>query len=192
MKNNTVPLDVYYLTMVDIKEGLPLDGQSCPVAHMLNDYPEIEYTDVVVEKSNIEYVTHHSYFSKPTSWTLHALIHYIDEKDIIIVRDVKENTEFTLFGPDIGLHPPYRIEEYEDWFNLHLDEYPQAHLDEHVNEIQLPKSDDDPFTMYIDVTLHTDPSPEEFSRSIKEYEQEHGIQHQLHRRRRDNSLKRRI
>ena len=134
MKNEYVPLDVYELTMTDLKIGNPGEADTCPIAFMLNTasqkHNEKGYEQIIVTESDIEFLHEYMDFSKSISWTLAALIQAIDVPNTPIYRrDIQTGEEVHIFGGDKGLHPPYRIEEYENWFNLHLDEYPRAHFD---------------------------------------------------------------
>ena len=128
MSNDLIPLDVFKLTELHLKMGEPCQTSDCPIALMLQ--LQSEYKGIGIDREDIEYTHNDKYYTKKTSWLLLGFIHTIDHPDIPIrVRNRKTEEIEHLFGGEKKLQPPYRIEEFDDWFNLHLDKYPLAHLD---------------------------------------------------------------
>ena len=162
MKNNTTPIDVYTLTMEHILKGTPGDADSCPVTYMLTKetqkHNEEGYYEVLVCDDEIEYGHEDIDFSKCNSWTLAALIQAIDMPHIpIYKKDTHTKEKVQLFGSDKVLFPPYQIEEYENWFNLHMDEYPMAHLDEYHKSYKVDE-DNNVIEIIFYVSQHTEPT----------------------------------
>ena len=129
---NLEPIDTFTLTAQNIKDGMPFEGSACPLVYMFNDqYKRIEYTDIVIDRRDIDYECEEMHMNKENSWTLFGLIHAIDHPDCpVYVFDTQTKCAEHLFGGDKGLNPPYTIEEYEHYFNLKLHGYDKAHLDE--------------------------------------------------------------
>ena len=115
----------------NIKEGEPLENDTCPVALMLGHGP-LEYEDIHVDRLNIEYDDPDANrFSKSNAWTLLALIHTIDHPNVpVIAINTVTGEQDHLFGGDKSFLIPCTIEEYNNFFNLVLPGHEKAHYDD--------------------------------------------------------------
>ena len=107
--------------------------------------PLAEYEDIHVDRLDIEYDDQDANrISKSNAWTLLALIHSIDHPNVpCIAINTITGIEEHLFGGEKGLHPPYRIEEYDNFFNLVLPGHEKAHYDDWYPKVSSQHSVDE-------------------------------------------------